>query len=136
MATIREQLDSYVREKYRIDPEILPFSQADYAIYRHGDTGKWFAVLIVKDRQALGLPGTGDAEIVSFKLKDPILTDLLSQQPGYLRGYPSSRWNWLSAVLDGTIPLEDICRWIDMSYAATKTAAGNRKTPLPKSKTK
>ncbi len=28
--TIREQLDAYVKEKYGIDPEILPFSKEDY----------------------------------------------------------------------------------------------------------
>ena len=120
MASIREQLDSYVMEKYRIEPEILPFSREDYAIYRHAVTGKWFAVFIVKDRQTFGLPGTGDAEIVSFKIKDSALADLLAQQPGYLRGFPSSKWSWLSAVLDGTISFEDICRWIDLSYEATK----------------
>ena len=132
MATIREQLDSYVMEKYQVEPEILPFSHEDYAIYRHADTGKWFAVFIVKDRQTFDLPGAGDTEIVSFRIKDSVLTDLLAQQPGYLRGYPSSKWNWLSAVLDGTVPLNDICRWIDLSYEATKTKAGNKKTPLPK----
>lgn len=132
MVTIRDQLDRYVEEKYRIDPELLPFSHENYAIYRHKDTGRWFAVFIVKDRQVFGLPGSGDTEIVSFKIKDPVLTDLLAQQPGYLRGYPSSKWNWLSAVLDGTIPFEDICRWISMSYEATKAKPGNKKPPLPK----
>ena len=116
----------------RIDPELLTFSHENYAIYRHKDTGRWFAVFIVKDRQVFGLPGSGDTEIVSFKIKDPVLTDLLAQQPGYLRGYPSSKWNWLSAVLDGTIPFEDICRWINMSYEATKAKPGNKKPPLPK----
>ena len=127
MVTIRDQLDRYVEEKYRIDPELLPFSHENYAIYRHKDTGRWFAVFIVKDRQVFGLPGSGDKEIVSFKIKDPVLTDLLAQQPGYLRGYPSSKWNWLSAVLDGTITFEDICRWINMSYEATKAKPGNKK---------
>ena len=40
--TIRERLDAYTKEKYGIDPEILPFSREDYEIYRHEDTGKWF----------------------------------------------------------------------------------------------
>ncbi len=135
MTDIREQLCRHVLEKYGIEPEILPFSREDYTVLRHTDTGKWFAVFIVKDRQEFGLPGTGEAEIVSFKILDPVLTDLLAQQPGWLRGYPSRRWNWLSAVLDGTVPLADRCRWMDESYAATKTASKNRKIPLPKRKT-
>ena len=57
--TIRERIDSYIKDKYDIDPEILPFSHEDYEIYRHADTGKWFAVFIVKDRSAFGLDGNG-----------------------------------------------------------------------------
>lgn len=54
--TIRKSLDIYVEGKYGIQPEILPFSQEDYEIYRHPDTGKWFAVFIVKERSAFGQP--------------------------------------------------------------------------------
>ena len=130
--TIREQLDAYVKEKYGIDPEILPFSKEDYGVYRHPDTGRWFAVFIVKDRSAFGLLGFGDVEVVSFKIRDRMLADLVAQQPGYLRGFPASNWNWTTAVLDGTIPFEDICRWLDESYTATKTKTKNKRTPLPK----
>ena len=132
MADIREQLDAYVKAKYRIEPELLPFSHEDYEIYRHADTGKWFAVFIVKERREFGLPGPGKAEIVSFKIRDRLLADYLAQQPGYVRGFPAKSWNWTSAVLDGTVPLEDVCRWVDESHAATKTKTGNKKTPLPK----
>lgn len=132
VTSIREQLDAHVKEKYGIEPEILPFSKEDYGIYRHTETGKWFAVFIVKDRQAFGLPGSGEVEVVSFKIRDKLLSDFVVQQPGYLFGFPARNWNWTSAVLDGTIPAEDICRWVDESYEATKTRAKNKKTPLPK----
>lgn len=134
MKTIRERIDAYTKEKYGIDPEILPFSHEDYEIYRHTENGKWFAVFIVKERSAFGLEGDGTAEVLCVKIKDPFFADMLMQQPGYLRGYPSSKWNWVSMVLDGTVPYEDICRWLDESYLATRTKAGNLKTPLPKKK--
>ena len=130
--TIRERLDAYVKEKYGIDPEILPFSHEDYEIYRHEDTGKWFAVFIVKERSAFGLDGDGETEILCVKLKDRLFADFMMQETGYLRGYPSSKWNWISMVLDGTVPFEDICRWLDESYQATVSKSKNLKTPLPK----
>ena len=132
MKTLRERIDAYTKEKYGIDPEILPFSREDYEIYRHTETGKWFAVFIVKKRGAFGLDGDGTAEIMSVKPKDRLLADLMMRKPGYLRGYPSGKWNWLSMVLDGTVPFEDIRRWLDESYRATGSKAGNLKTPLPK----
>ncbi len=130
--TIRECIDAYVKEKYDVDPEILPFSREVYEIYRHTKTGKWFAVFIVKERSEFGMDGDGTTEILCFKPRDHFFADFLMQQPGYLRGYPSSRWNWVSVVLDGTVPFEDICRWLDESYLATKSKTGNLKTPLPK----
>ena len=133
--TIRERLDAYVKEKYDIDPEILPFSHEDYEIYRHTETGKWFAVYIVKDCTIFGLDGAGEAEIICVKPKDRFLVDFLMHEPGYLRGYPSSKWNWISMVLDGTVLIEDITRWLDESYQVTMTKAGNKKTPLTKRKT-
>lgn len=130
--TIRERLDAYTKEKYSIVPEILPFSREDYEIYRHEDTGKWFAVFIVKERSAFGLDGDGETENLCVKPKDRLFADFMMQETGYLRGYPSSKWNWISMVLDGTVPHQDICRWLDESYQATKSKSKNLKTPLLK----
>jgi len=128
--TLREQLEFYAKQKYHTECEQLPFNHEDYAILRHTDSGKWFAVFIVKPRSKFGLNGDGEAEIVSLKIRDPLLADMLTQQPGYLRGYPSSKWNWVSVVLDGTVPFDDICRWLDESYAATRSGAKNQRKPL------
>ena len=132
MNTIRERIDAYTKEKYGIDPEILPFSNEDYEICRHKENGKWFAVFIAKERCAFGMDGDGPAEILCVKPKNRFFADSMMEQPGYLRGYPSRKWNWVSMVLDGTVLFEDICRWLDESYQATKSKAGNLKTPLPK----
>ena len=132
MNKICERIDVYAKEKYGIDPEILPFSHEEYEIYRHTETGKWFAVFIVKERSAFGLEGDGKAAILCVKSKDPLLADVLMEQPGYLRGYPSRKWNWVSVVLDGTVPFEDIRRLLDESYLTTKTKTRNLKTPLLK----
>ncbi|MBR0391478.1 MAG: MmcQ/YjbR family DNA-binding protein, partial [Oscillospiraceae bacterium] len=117
-----------------IESEQLPFNHEDYAIFRHTDSGKWFAVFIAKTRSEFGLAGEGEAEIVSLKIRDPLLADMLIQQEGYLHGYPSVRWNWGSVVLDGTVPVEDICRLMDESYDATISKAQNQKIPLTKRK--
>lgn len=133
--SLREKLEEYAKEKYGVETEQLPFNREDYAILRHADSGRWFAVFITKSRREFGLPGEGDAQIVSLKLRDPLLADLLAQQLGYLRGYPSARWNWISAVLDGTVPFEDVCRWLDESYQATASKTKNQSIPLPKRNT-
>ncbi len=124
---IRKQLDAYAEETYGIRPEVLPFSHESYEIYRHTESGKWFAVFIVKERATFGLPGEGAVEVLCVKLKDPLLADYLLHLPGYLRGYPSAKWNWVTMVLDGTVPFADICRWLDKSYHATGAAGKQEK---------
>ena len=89
----------------------------------------------MKERREFGLPGNGDAEIVCFKIRDNMLADVLARQPGYLRGYPSRKWKWLSAILDDTVPLEDICRRLDESYDAAKSKTENKKIPLARKQT-
>lgn len=62
--TIRERLELYAKEQYKVEPEQLPFNHEDYSIFRHIGNGKWFAVFIVKPRSELGLDGGGDAQKV------------------------------------------------------------------------
>ncbi len=81
MDATRVQPDAYVKEKYGIDPEILPFSKEDYGVCRHPDTGRWFAVFIVKDRSAFCLSGSGEVAVMIFKIRDRMLADFLVQKP-------------------------------------------------------
>lgn len=130
-ATVRERIEAYACERFGVEAEQPPFDREDYAVLHHRDSGKWFAVLFVKPRAVLGLRGEGDAEVMSVKVPDRGLADTLLQQPGYLRGYPSLRWHWVSAVLDGTVPVDDLVTWLEDSYRATSRGA-NSKVPLPR----
>ena len=40
--------------------------------------------------------------------------------------------SWGSALLDGTVPFEDLRRWVDESYEATVNEPGNMNIPLEK----
>ena len=133
--SFRKKLESYAKRTYHVEAERLPFNNEDYAVFRHINSGKWFAVFIVKTRREFGLEGDGDTEVVSLKIRDRLLSDMLMKQPGYLRGYPSSKWNWTTIVLDGTVPFEDICKWLDESYDATKSKTKNKRVPLQKRRT-
>lgn len=127
----RRRLEAMARQYFGVDAEQLPFNHEDYAVLRHQDSGKWFAVFFVKPRRALGLGGEGDVEVMSVKVPDRGLADMLLQQPGYLRGYPAASWHWVSAVLDGTVPTDELFMWLEESYRATSKGA-NKHVPLPK----
>ena len=43
---------------------------------------------------------------------------------GYFYGYHMRRGSWVSILLDGTVSLEEVCRWVDESYAVTAPRRG------------
>ena len=116
---MREAVFRYVKEKYNIEPD-YPFSTVPtYPVLRHGDNRKWFALIMDVPREKLGLKGDEAVDIINVKLEDRMLVDMLAQEPGYFYGYHITRSNWISILLDGTVPMEEICRWIDESYGVT-----------------
>ena len=117
--SLREDVFKYIRKKYKSPIEHLWARFPTYAIFRHDDNKKWYGLVMDVPRSKLGLPGEGLVDILNVKLDDPLLRDLLIHQDGYLPGYHISRGNWISILLDGTVPLDDICQQIDNSYKAT-----------------
>ena len=130
--TYRERVFDYVKKKYKIQPEYLWQRYPDYAVFRHADNRKWFGLVMDVRRDKLGLEGDERIDILNVKLSDPVLADLLVQQSGYLRGYHISRGSWVSVLLDGSVSFEEICRWLDESYAATASKEKKRQLRPPK----
>ena len=132
MASLKDAVIAYVKEKYGASPENLWMRYPNYAIFRHADNGKWFALMMDVEKNKLGLPGNDVVDILNVKLSDPFLADLLVQQPGYMRGYHIARGNWISILMDGTVPRKDLCRWVDESYLATASVRQKKKMRPPK----
>ena len=129
---MREKIFKYVKDQYKTEPD-YPFSTfPDYPVLRHGDNGKWLALIMNVPREKLGLKGEERVDIVNVKLGDPVLVNMLVQRPGYFYGYHISRSNWISILLDGTVPFDEICQWIDESYAVTASKQKKQKIRPPK----
>lgn len=127
-----EQIYAYVKRKYKAEPEYLWRRYPDYAVFRHSDNRKWFGLIMDIPRCKLGLPGEEWVDILNVKLDDPLYVDILLQQPGYFRGYHIARGNWVSILLDGTVPFAEICGMIDAGYLATASKQKKQKARPPK----
>ena len=130
--SLRGEVLAYVKKKYDTEPEYLWMRYPDYAVLRHSDNGKWFGIIMDIKRSRLGLDEEGRTDILNVKVEDPLLLDLLVRQPGYFRGYHMNRSNWVSILLDGSAPLNDILRLLDASYGATASKAKKQKLRPPK----
>ncbi|MBR2729928.1 MAG: MmcQ/YjbR family DNA-binding protein [Lachnospiraceae bacterium] len=132
MSSYREDIYAYAKKKYEAEPEYLWQRYPGYAVLRHKDNAKWFGLIMDLPAERLGLPGSEIVEILNVKLSDAMLTDMLVQQEGFLRGYHISHGNWISILLDGTVPIDEVLRWLDESYLNTASNAEKQKMRPPK----
>lgn len=128
----REDIFRYVRKKYGITEDYPLPTAPTFPVMRHPDNRKWFAIIMDVQREKLGLDGMERVDVINVKLRDPMFTDMIVQQEGYFRGYHISRGNWISILLDGTVPLKDICGLIDESFLATASKTKKEKHRPPK----
>lgn len=119
MNPIVQAIFDYARNTYGVEPD-YPFSTAPtYPVLRHIGTRKWFALIMDVPYARLGLSGEGKADILNIKC-DPILSGSLRLEKGYLPAYHMNHEGWLTVLLDGTVPVEDILPLLDMSYELTE----------------
>jgi len=106
----------HIRAQYGAQPEYLWVRLPKAAALRHAASGKWFAALMLDmPRSTLRLPGEGCVDILNLKC-DPLLIASLVDGAHYLPAYHMNKQHWISLVLDGSIPFEEVCSLVDLSY--------------------
>lgn len=127
MESIQEQVFAYVKKQYRVAPD-YPFPMAPSCpVLRHGDNRKLFALMMELPRSRLGLEGEERVAVLNLKCS-AALSGVLRQQEGILPAYHMHRDSWISVLLDGTVPLEDILPLVDLSFSLTADPK-SRKNP-------
>lgn len=115
----REEIFTYVKEKFYTEPDYPWLKYPDDAVLRHEAGGKWYGLIMNVPRIKLGLTGKGSAEILDLKC-DPVLNSILRGQQGILPAYHMNKEHWITIVLDSPFPKEEIYNLINLSYDLTK----------------
>ena len=129
---MRQEVFDYIRKKYKAEPEYLWRRYPDYVVFRHSDNRKWFGIIMDVPGSRLGLETEERVDILNVKLEDPLYADMLTRQKGYFRGYHIARGSWVSVLLDGTVPFEEVCGMIDAGYLTTASKQRRQKERPPK----
>ena len=114
----RQEVFAYCRQQYGTEPD-YPWQDRN-AVLRHKDNNKWYAVILEVGREKLDLSGEGVVDVMNVKC-DPILSGSLLGQPGYFRAYHMNKEQWISILLDGPQPENEIKSLIDLSFRMTQT---------------
>lgn len=113
-----EEIFKYAKEKFGTNPEYLWLKSPKNAILRNNENSKWYAAVLYVQKRQLGLAGEEYIDILDVKC-DPILIGSLLNNDGYLPGYHMNKTNWITLLLDGSVPKDDVFNLIDLSYELT-----------------
>lgn len=105
-------------ERYHTEPEHLWAKYPGYEVLRHTDNKKWYAVIMDVPRNKLGLDGVEYVDILDVKA-DPVMADSFLHEEGILPGYHMHKGNWITVLLDGTVPMNIIELLLDTSFELT-----------------
>ena len=123
--SVYEGLLTYVKNTYHNEPVHPWVKYPKIMVLQHDDSKKIYGFF---DHEA----GTGKVNAITLKPSDPLLIDFLIQEEGFSRSQSIGRGRWLTVDLDGTVPLETVCRLVDGSFLTTATPKTRQKYRPPK----
>lgn len=124
----RTAAETFIHENFGGIVQDWPWPETpEYAIFRHADNRKWFALFMTLPGTTLGLALPDPVDALNLK-SDPDLIDELRHTPGILPAYHMNKRHWLTVLLDGSCPDDRLCSLIALSYRLT---AARPRTPRP-----
>ena len=105
----------YVRNTYGDELEFLWEKFDDNAIWRRKDNNKWYAALLTVKKCKLGFESDEEVVIIDLRI-DPETDGNIVDGKKYFAGYHMNKRTWMTIILDGSVPLDRICKLIDKSY--------------------
>ncbi len=110
-----QKVIAYIRNAYGGELEFLWRRFPDNAIWRRGDTNKWYGALLVLSKRKLGLDSDDRVEVIDLRM-EPEEIERVTDGRTYFPGFHMNKRHWCSICLDGSVPIEEIFQRIDESY--------------------
>ena len=119
---MQQKVFEHIKKKYRVSPEYPWAKYPEFAVFRHSDNGKWFALTMEVPADRLGLQGVDPLPVINLKMDDMLLRSMILEEDGILPAYHMNKLHWITVLLDGRVPEDEVFDLLDMSYLATASA--------------
>ncbi len=114
----RSELEDHISKDYGVKPEHPWERYPSYAVFRHSDCRKWFAVIMTVPKIKFGITEDGCIDVVNLKCAEELI-DSYRSEDGIYPAYHMSKGHWLSVSLDGNVPCDTV-KWLtQVSYRLT-----------------
>lgn len=107
----------HIKSGYGANPEFLwPDRYPSYAVFRHSDNKKWFALVATISSKSLGLKEGKAIDVINLKFDKNQTYDFAETSDHIFPAYHMNKNNWITIWLDGTLPNGLIFELIKKSY--------------------
>lgn len=115
----RNELIAYIQNNYGVIPE-YPWARAPtFATFKHGNNGKWFAVIMdIAAKKVVEGGGEEKIDIVNIKVP-PELVGSLRLQKGIYPAYHMNKEHWVSVKLGAEVNAAELMSLVNESYRLT-----------------
>ena len=110
----------HIKVEYGAEPEFLwPERYPGYAVFRHGDNRKWFALVATISAVSLGLKEDKQVDVINLKFDKNQTYDFAETNDHVFPAYHMNKNNWITVVLDDGISDGMVFELIRKSYLLT-----------------
>lgn len=112
------RLADEIYKKYGDKPEFPWPEYPTFGVFKNPTNGKWYALVMALNVQKLDKKLTGEVEVMNIKL-DPEKIKELHKEKGFYPAYHMNKKNWISILLNDTVPDKVLLNLLDESHAFT-----------------
>lgn len=108
---------TYVSQKYGDELEFLWEKFSKNAIWRNQENHKWYALLMTIPLSKLpGQTSDEEVEIIDLRFHKNEALDFAATSDHIFPGYHMNKNNWITIILDDSLPTEHVLALLDQSY--------------------
>ena len=105
-------------DTYGVKPEYPWSKYPTFAVFRHEENRKWFAVIMTIDKCKLGINELGQIDVVNLKC-EPNLTASMCELHGIYPAYHMNKEHWITVALDGSVSKNNLKFLLELSFDLT-----------------
>ena len=113
----RKELFEWAKETYGTEPD-YPWNDWN-CVLRHKHNNKWYALIMEIEETKLGINSDKIVDVLNVKC-DLLLIGSLRMKEGFYPAYHMNKDKWISILMDGTVPDNEIMELVELSYSLTK----------------
>lgn len=110
-----DQILTEICKRYECKVEYPWAISPDFATVKDICSDKWFALFMIVEGNKLGLKTDRLTACLNVKA-DPEFIHMVKNSKGYCPAYHMNKEHWLTLILDGSLPIEEVLDIVDTSY--------------------